>query len=666
MSLPSNELRIGLDLTPFVSTRGGGVVYYALAMLRELSALLGSKLTVFYYPSGERLLKTVEEFHRTRTIRLNHGFDIEEYKQIFDVLYTPYYWSDASILNVPVVRYIPDLQEHFFPQFFTEEVRRYRRLYYGHSGRASTLLITPSHHSKTTIIDKFQIPEEKIRIVPHGCHPIFEDHEFQGVRPAGFPPGLERYLFYPAIPWKHKNHQAILDALAILRRQREIIPCIFAGNTGKGDPTLLDLISEINKRNLSDQVFHLGEVSLNEMKYLYRNALALIHPSLFEGFGMPVLEAMKSGCPLICSDRSSIPEIAQNAALYFDPENAADIADKLLIFQQDSSGIQQRIEIGQELARKFSDGQTARQSLSVCEEAYEKAGIGAIKGKSLRKFDCSSTVSLAILIEYSHLDHVLISGIERLTQESCHKLEIFLVPLAARESQFQRMIPSTVKIIQRKKLLKDSLLDVAEQAQGDWILFSDGNSLPLEYFVHYISSEDSETSLLCGSSYYACRDFSKMYCFSAPCDDGRQLKTTCCNDLAYSVRRRSLVDLLSKTDRNFSSLAEVGVFLYENCCHRETYRAVNYIWNRPVSPTMYYQNSFKTILAGFMPESITKLFESPAVEAGIWPAVFLYTHMPQRWRYMIWTRGKTLVPGIFSFLRQKFVHGKRSNRMDGI
>ncbi len=636
------------------------MVYCALSLLRELTRSLGDRLVVFYYPSGEELLRTVGEFQQTKAIRLNHSFDIYEHRKLFDVLYTPYYWSDVNLPDVPVVSYIPDLQEHYLPQFFSEAVRHYRDMYYGYSARASTLLIVPSNYTKSTIIDTFQVPEDRVRVVYHGCHPIFADQHTLGTKPAMLPHGLHGYWFYPAISWRHKNHTALLDALAILKDRHEVtIPCVFAGDADSHDPTLVDVAAETRARRLSAQVFHLGNVSLKEMKYLYANALALVHPSLYEGFGIPLVEAMKCGCPMICSDRTSIPEIARDAALYFDPERPSNMADKLLHFLEDSPSALRRVEIGEEIAAQFSDRQSAEDSITVCEEAYERVGMGALKKRSSTRFPSEARMlSIAIVIGNRQPGSVLISGIQRLIDEFGNRLEIFIVADGAYETEIRQTMPGPVTIVPAEHGLRKSLIQIAEQARAEWLVFSDGHSLPLAYFVYYISSQDFSESLLWGESYYANSDLSRMYCLNSPTRDANQTRSICCRDLAFAVRRRSFVEFLNGTPGNFESPAELGLLLYDNCSRLEVHRAINYVWNVPVSPARYYSETLKALLANLLPVSAKRLCEFPP--AAIMLNVFsvLYARMPQKWRYVMWAKGKRLAPGILSLFRRLFRHGE--------
>jgi glycosyltransferase involved in cell wall biosynthesis len=108
----------------------------------------------------------------------------------------------------------------------------------------------------------------------------------------------------------------------------------------------------------------LGYVSDHELASLYRRATALVFPSWYEGFGLPVLEAMTLGCPVICSNGTSLDELGGNAAAYIDPANSGSIAEAMLRFEGDATGRKRRQLAGREAAAAFSWDRTAQETLN--------------------------------------------------------------------------------------------------------------------------------------------------------------------------------------------------------------------------------------------------------------------------------------------------------------
>ncbi len=123
----------------------------------------------------------------------------------------------------------------------------------------------------------------------------------------------EPFLLYPANRWPHKNHARLFEAFASARRERPELRLVLTGGGHAGRP-------------LPPGVEARGHVPLDELVGLYRSAAALVFPSLYEGFGMPPLEAMACGCPIAVSRVASLPEVCGEAAVYFDPASAEDIA----------------------------------------------------------------------------------------------------------------------------------------------------------------------------------------------------------------------------------------------------------------------------------------------------------------------------------------------------
>ena len=181
-------------------------------------------------------------------------------------------------------------------------------------------------------------------------HPIFFESSPTGLTTPAMPAETGSYLFYPANSWRHKNHQGLLDALLKLKEQSGLgIPLILSGQLLHGEYNHCDILRETRLRGLESQVFHLGLVPIANLKQLYANAAALIFPSLFEGFGLPLAEAMSCGCPIIASRRSSIPEIAGEAALYFNPDDPSDIAAKIRHFFDNPGESERRVQIGKKM-----------------------------------------------------------------------------------------------------------------------------------------------------------------------------------------------------------------------------------------------------------------------------------------------------------------------------
>ena len=206
-------------------------------------------------------------------------------------------------LRVPSVVTLHDLQHLDLPHLFSRAELAYRSLWYHRSARAADRVVVPSAFVRDTTAGRLGIDQSHIRVVPHGL-----DHD-------RFSPGREereRFLLYPARAWPHKNHERLFEAFALLRRDEPGLRLVLTGGGHTGSAP-----AGVEVR---------GQVPLEELVSLYRRAAALVFPSLYEGFGQPVLEAMACGCPVACSDVPALAEVADGAALTFPPGDAGAIA----------------------------------------------------------------------------------------------------------------------------------------------------------------------------------------------------------------------------------------------------------------------------------------------------------------------------------------------------
>ena len=274
-------------------------------------------------------------------------------------------------IRLPSVVSIPDLQPEFYPDFFRKDLLKWSRMRYPASCRNATKVITFSEFSRSTMVERYGISPEKIHVIPLGVgdefHLPWDDLALTALRAKyALPP---EFAFYPANTWPHKNHTTLLKALHLLRvKHGTRLSCVFTGVERGGHDAFLKAAGELD---LTAQVRVLGYVEKREMPLLYRSASFLVFPSLFEGFGLPLLEAMASDCPVVCSRATSIPEVVRNAALFFDPHDPEEIADAMHRVLSDEELRRAMAHAGRERAQDFSWQRSARETLKVLEEAAQ-------------------------------------------------------------------------------------------------------------------------------------------------------------------------------------------------------------------------------------------------------------------------------------------------------
>lgn len=293
-----------------------------------------------------------------------------------DMVYSFPGYIRPELYPLPNILMVPDIQHEFLPEFFHEKVLEERRRVYGNSIKTAVHLCAISEFTRQTLIDKLHIKPDNITTILLAADPIFShiSHASDETVLNQYHLTANNYLFFPAHTWHHKNHLAAIKALQILRDKYALKPyLICTGGKREAQPYIEKFIAETG---LQKQVRFLGYCSRDSIPALYRGALALIYPSLFEGFGMPVLEAMKSGCPVICSNTTSLPEIAGPAALLVDPSDHETMADAMFNIIKNHDLRQQLIQNGLKQAALFSWQKHTMATLAVFKKIHQRIRPG--------------------------------------------------------------------------------------------------------------------------------------------------------------------------------------------------------------------------------------------------------------------------------------------------
>lgn len=254
---------------------------------------------------------------------------------------------------------IMDVQQEYLPGFFDKNDLEFRRKAYKASCRASEIVISISNFTKQSLVEKLDIPANKIVTV----YLNYDDTLFDATPNKPIVKG--RYFYYPAATWPHKNHLRLLQAFKKFLRHHSDYKLVLNGAM-KQDSAKIERY--VKQNDLEAYVVQLGYVEDRQKPALFKNAFALVFPSLFEGFGIPVVEAMASGCPVVCSKTTSLPEVGGKAVLYCDPESIEDIERKMIEVVEDAKLRQELILKGKLQAAKFTKAKMAESTLKV----YEK------------------------------------------------------------------------------------------------------------------------------------------------------------------------------------------------------------------------------------------------------------------------------------------------------
>lgn len=274
-------------------------------------------------------------------------------KVYFTPGYTPPLWC-----SLPFVFVIHDLNHIDLSENSNLLKRAYYRYIMRPACHRSFRILTVSEFSRQRIIEWSGVPQEKVINVGNGVDASFS--------PSGtkYEPGY-RYFFYVGNRKSHKNIVRLLNAFAISDLQHNI-KLILSGEPDK------ETIRVIASYNLQRSVIFSGFIKDDELPDLYRGALALLLPSLYEGFGLPIVEAMACGTPVLTSNITAMPEVSGGAALLVDPLSINEISAGMNMIVSDNQFRQTMIANGLDQAKKFSWKNTAEKIRNVLDEATEK------------------------------------------------------------------------------------------------------------------------------------------------------------------------------------------------------------------------------------------------------------------------------------------------------
>ena len=265
--------------------------------------------------------------------------------------------------SVPQVTIVHDLLPLFYPAEYPRQQYYFRSLV-PRVLRSSRIIVADSGSTRLDIIKEYGIAPERVRVIYPGYDPDTYHADGDLRAPA---PGGDGYILYVGNLLPHKNLLNLLDALAILRRRHPGARLIIRG---EGQPGYARAVRErVQTLGLSDAVSFQGYAATRALRDLYAGAVCLVLPSLREGFGLPVLEAMACGTPVISSSSSSLPEVGGDAAIRVDPYDAIELADAMYRVLADADFREELRARGLKWVGGFSWRRTAEQMSRLIDDA---------------------------------------------------------------------------------------------------------------------------------------------------------------------------------------------------------------------------------------------------------------------------------------------------------
>lgn len=267
---------------------------------------------------------------------------------------------------VPTVISVMDVSYVRFPEMFTSSDLYQLQNWTAYSVKNAKKVLTISNSSRDDIIKTYKTPEEKVVTIYPGIKNlttleprVFGMNQLQSKYHIS-----DNFILFVGTLQPRKNISRLIEAFSKIERKNDLQLIII----GKRGWQYEEILAAPEKFGVVEDVKFLENVPDDELNVFYQHAKCYVLPSLYEGFGLPVVEAMQRGCPVITSNISSLPEAGGDAALYVDPENVDDIAEKITKLINDKELREELIKKGKEQVKKFSWDKSAKDTLHILRE----------------------------------------------------------------------------------------------------------------------------------------------------------------------------------------------------------------------------------------------------------------------------------------------------------
>lgn len=229
--------------------------------------------------------------------------------------------------ELPYVYSPHDLQHLHLPELFTSEQRRQREAIYGLLASGASAIVMMTAWAARDLVDRMGVPADRVYVIPHGVPPSRPVDGLEASRMRR-QLGVQRgdYALFPAQTWPHKNHLGLLEAVAALRADGLDVLLVCTGSMNRFAATVRERVDSLR---LSDLVHFTGYVTDDALVALYDGARCVVYPSLFEGWGMPIFDALARGVPVAATNRCGLGEMLGGAASTFDPTDITAMATSI-------------------------------------------------------------------------------------------------------------------------------------------------------------------------------------------------------------------------------------------------------------------------------------------------------------------------------------------------
>ena len=382
-------VKIGIDCQFWgIST---GIGQYTSYLVAGLSKCVSTEIKVNLVVRRNRPRRVYPSTVRVTSVPPAHRFvwanlyvPWVSYRERFDLYHAldnlslPLFWPKGKTRYVLTVH---DLIPLLFPESVKRRHRYYFRLAIRRLLKMADAIIVDSDHTRALIADRFETFADKVHVVHLGVDTSrfrpMADKEFTHPVRERYGLGENPYLLYVGNIEPRKNLSVVISAYTEMVKSTELTAKPRLVIAGADSGLCNDIFALPARLGLSQRVSFIGPVSDEELPSLYAGASVFLFPSLYEGFGLPVLEAMACGTPVITSSVTSLPEIAGDAAVVIDPVNTRELMDAMIRVLTNEALAKELRQRGLDRARRFTWEETARQTLEVYKKVYRVRSAGA-------------------------------------------------------------------------------------------------------------------------------------------------------------------------------------------------------------------------------------------------------------------------------------------------
>ena len=364
-------MKVGIDIHSVGKQQTGNETYIRNLVSNLIGLDSDNADFHLFYTHGDKM-DVAGQIPQTRicphqsVFRIPFVFPYQLSKQKVDVAHFQY--VVPPVMKCPTVVMIHDISYEYHPEYFNPLECKRMKMLIPFSARKSEHVLTVSEYSKQQIMQKYNIPDDKVTVTYNGVSEQFR----------ALPDGAEIYHSLSRFRFKkpfilavgnlqpRKNIERLIRAYSKLRSSGKIdLDLVLVGQLRWGGKAIFD---EVECLGVKNNIHITGYVSDEELVALYNKATLFAYPSLYEGFGLPLIEAMACGTPVISSNASCLPEIGGDAAHYIDPYSEVGMMDALELVANSSSVREQLIQKGFDRASDFNWKRTAEKTLRVFEE----------------------------------------------------------------------------------------------------------------------------------------------------------------------------------------------------------------------------------------------------------------------------------------------------------